>query len=113
MEETNENVTIHSSAAEVASSPVTQVAPLKTYEQGLEEGKLEIAELIKAVKDELVVVITKADVFNPAKNDKAISIIQQEDGNWTGTMQKFGKVVSAREVKPEDVLLKLITHSGE
>lgn len=48
--------------------------------------------------------------YNPEKNPQAISIIHDEDGNWSGTMQKNGKVVTAREVKPEDVLTKLLTH---
>ena len=47
---------------------------------------------------------------DPNKNSKAISIIQQEDGNWKGWMQKHGKIVEAREIKPEDVLYKLLTH---
>lgn len=48
--------------------------------------------------------------YDPEKNPDAISIIRQQDGNWMGWMQKNGKMVEAREIKPEDVLLKLITH---
>lgn len=49
---------------------------------------------------------------NPHKNDKAISIIQQEDGNWMGWMSRFGKVVEVRDVGPEIVLKQLLTHGG-
>lgn len=55
----------------------------------------------------------KDEYFNPSKNPKAISIIQQEDGNWKGYMFKFGKIIETREVKPEDALTMLITHNGE
>ena len=47
---------------------------------------------------------------NPEKNEKAISLIEQEDGNWKGFAMKFGKLVEVREVKPEDCLLKILTH---
>lgn len=50
---------------------------------------------------------------DPHKNEYAISIIRQPDGNWIGRTQKFGKVVSVREVGPETVLQKLLTHGGE
>lgn len=49
--------------------------------------------------------------YNPHKNPKAISLIQQPDGNWKGFMQRFDKVVEVREIKPEDCLIKLLTHS--
>lgn len=42
-----------------------------------------------------------------------IAIVKQEDGNWIGKTTKFGKLVTIRDVKPEDVLVRLITHSGE
>lgn len=48
--------------------------------------------------------------FNPYKNDKVIAIIQNEDGNWTGYMQKHGKVVDARQSDPQIVLQMLLTH---
>lgn len=48
--------------------------------------------------------------YDPSKNHDAISIIKQTDGNWIGTAWKFGRVVTAREIKPEDVLVKLMTH---
>ncbi len=50
--------------------------------------------------------------YNPHKNPKAISLIQQEDGNWIGTAQKYSQVITVREGKPEDCLVKLITHDG-
>lgn len=48
--------------------------------------------------------------FNPEKNRDCIAIVRQEDGNWKGWMWKDGRVVEAREIKPEDVLMRLITH---
>ena len=47
---------------------------------------------------------------NPFKNPDAISIVKQTDGNWKGWTQRFGKVVEVREIKPEDCLIKLLTH---
>lgn len=48
--------------------------------------------------------------YNPEKNEKAISIIQQSDGNWIGKTQKFGKLVESRSNDPQTVLMELITH---
>lgn len=50
---------------------------------------------------------------DPNINEKAISIIQQDDGNWIGSMQKFGKVVTARTNDPQTVLQALLTHNGQ
>jgi len=50
--------------------------------------------------------------FDPNKNHDAISIIRQEDGNYKGFQWKFGKLIEVREVKPEDCILKLLTHDG-
>jgi hypothetical protein len=52
-------------------------------------------------------------IYDPEVNEKAISIIQQEDGNWIGKMKKFGKVVSSRQGDPMTVLQELITHNGD
>ena len=52
---------------------------------------------------------TKDQEFNPYKNDKAISIIQQADGNFRGWAQKNGKMIDVREIKPEDCLGQLLT----
>lgn len=49
---------------------------------------------------------------NPEKNPKAISIIQEEDGNWRGKMQKNGKVVEVRTNDPQTVLLGLLTNDS-
>ena len=38
------------------------------------------------------------------------TISEQSDGNWIGTTVKDGKEISVREVKPEDCLLRMITH---
>lgn len=49
-------------------------------------------------------------IFNPAKNHEVISITKQKDGNFIGSMWKNEQVITAREISPEIVLLKLITH---
>lgn len=49
-------------------------------------------------------------IYNPFHNPKAISIIQQKDGNWIGEMNKNGNVVSSRQGDPQTVLTMLITH---
>lgn len=49
--------------------------------------------------------------FNPAINEKAISIIEQSDGNWKGFAKNRGKLVSVRAGDPATVLTQLITHS--
>ena len=41
-----------------------------------------------------------------------IAIVKQDDGNWKGRMMKYGQLIEVREVKPEDVLVKLLTHNG-
>jgi hypothetical protein len=51
--------------------------------------------------------------FNPEINPNVIVIEKQEDGNYKGWMQKYGKVIEAREIKPEDVLVKLLTNDGK
>jgi len=48
--------------------------------------------------------------YDPSKNNDAISIIKQEDGNYIGEMFKSGKVVSARQSDPQIVLMMLLTH---
>lgn len=42
--------------------------------------------------------------------ENVIIIKKDEDGNWSGKMMRFGKLITAREAKPEDVLTKLLTH---
>ena len=43
--------------------------------------------------------------------EENVIIIQKlEDGSWTGKMMRFGKLTEVREAKPEDVLVKLLTH---
>lgn len=49
-------------------------------------------------------------IADPETNEKAISLIQQEDGNWKGWMQKFGKVIEVRDISPDTVLGRLLTH---
>ena len=47
--------------------------------------------------------------FNPVKNDKVISIIQQNDGNWKAYGQRNGKMLEVRQGKPQDVLGVFLT----
>lgn len=48
--------------------------------------------------------------FNPVINHNVISIVKQEDGNWIGYMWKNAKFNTAREIDPNTVLTKLLTH---
>ena len=68
---------------------------------------------LKALFEEHFTIINEDKRYNPSKNEKAISIIQQEDGNWIGEAQKFGRVVTVRTNDPQIVLLGLLTHSGQ
>lgn len=56
---------------------------------------------------------SKANEFDPSTNPKAISIIEQPDGNWMGWTQRFGKLIEVREISPNDCLVKLLTHDGQ
>lgn len=47
--------------------------------------------------------------FSPLKNDQAISIIQQPDGNWRGWMKKNGKLIQVRQIDPGTVLNLMLT----
>lgn len=48
--------------------------------------------------------------YNPEKNPKAISIVQEEDGNWRGKINRKGIVLESRNNDPQTVLMELITH---
>ena len=50
--------------------------------------------------------------YNPETNENVISLIKQEDGNWKGYHKRFSKLIEVREAKPEDCLLRLMTHDG-
>lgn len=73
----------------------------KTIEAPKELPKLSIDQQVKNKLD---------SIYNPFHNAKAISIIQQPDGNWIGEMNKGGNVVSSRQGDPQTVLTMLITH---
>ena len=49
--------------------------------------------------------------FSPEHNKDVISLMKRADGNWRGIMQKDGKIIESIEIKPEDALLRLLTHS--
>lgn len=51
--------------------------------------------------------------YDPNQNPRAISIILQDDGNYIGECQKFGRLVSIRDIGPETVLQRLLTHDGK
>ncbi len=53
-----------------------------------------------------------SEEHDPSKNAKAISLIQQPDGNWKGYGNRFGKLIVVREMSPNDCLVKLLTHDG-
>lgn len=40
-------------------------------------------------------------------------ITRENDGNWKGITEKFGKIITVRDVNPESVLSQLITHDGK
>lgn len=44
---------------------------------------------------------------------KLITIEKQPEGNWVGKAKKFGKDIEVREVGPETVLQRILTHNGE
>lgn len=48
--------------------------------------------------------------FNPENNPSIIVIMKRPDGNYLGITQKDGKIIQSREIKPEDALIKLLTH---
>ena len=47
--------------------------------------------------------------FSPLKNNDAISIIKQKDGNYRGWMHKNGKLIQVRQSEPNTVLQLLLT----
>jgi len=51
--------------------------------------------------------------YSPHKNDKAISLIEQPDGNWVAEGQRFGKPVRIREGSPTAALQRLLVDDGE
>lgn len=53
-----------------------------------------------------------SDKYDPEKNEDAIAIWKEKDGNYRGMMQKNGKMVKARTNDPQTVLLHLLTTDG-
>lgn len=47
---------------------------------------------------------------NPSSNPNAISLVKQPDGNWKGYINKNGAVIEVRDIGPETVLQRLLTH---
>jgi len=53
--------------------------------------------------------------FVPIENkmeENVILIRKDEDGNWSGRMMRFGKLIQVRDISPETVLVKLLTSDG-
>jgi hypothetical protein len=73
----------------------------------LNEQGLTSAEAIKKMEE---LQGTGEQEFNPYKNPKAISIIEQADGNWKLWGQKNGKMVEIRSGKPQDAVGEFIIH---
>jgi len=48
--------------------------------------------------------------LSPLNNPDVISILKLPDGSYKGWMQKNGKLIEERQIKPEDVLISLLTH---
>lgn len=67
-------------------------------------------EKLKELSAEHLQLKDNSDMYNPAKNAKAISILEQEDGNWKGEAVRNGKLVEVRAGDPNTVLLMIITH---
>lgn len=44
--------------------------------------------------------------------ENLIIIKKDEDGNWSGRMMRFGKLIEVRDIGPEAVLIKLLTSDG-
>lgn len=57
--------------------------------------------------------LSDSDIYNPAKNPKAISIIEQPDGNWKGKALRNGTMVEVRAGDPNWVLQMIVTHDGK
>ena len=68
-------------------------------------------EKLKELASQHLQLKDNSDEYNPNNNPKAISIIEQADGNYIGKANKFGKVVEVRAGDPQTVLVSLITHS--
>jgi hypothetical protein len=87
----------------------------KVIDQLIEQLKADWAQarIESAHKDAKIAEMETWAKYVPDNNADTISIIKQEDGNWKGYMRKFGKLIEVREIKPEDCLIRLLTHSGE
>jgi len=66
----------------------------------------------KSTKNGFTASMTLNELYDPSVNIKAISIRQDEDGNWTGTINKNGKIIEVRGGDPTTVLAMLITSDG-
>lgn len=42
--------------------------------------------------------------------EDTFTIAKGTDGNWTGQTVKFGKSIEVRDIDPQTVLIKLMTH---
>lgn len=49
--------------------------------------------------------------WDPNENHDVISLVKQADGNWKGWMWKHDQLLEVRDIDPNTVLLRLLTHS--
>lgn len=49
-------------------------------------------------------------LWNPEKNHQVISLVLQPDGHYIGCVWKNDQVITVRDLVPEHVLTKLLTH---
>jgi hypothetical protein len=54
---------------------------------------------------------SESDKYSPEIHPEVVSLIKQEDGNWKGYMLKNGVLIESRDLMPEHVLTRLLTHA--
>ncbi len=79
------------------------------YMQGVHEQIKRRAKIVP-MNDDLTPEQLKKVVWNPMRNENAITIVKDRDGNYRGFMQKNGQFVQVRQGDPNTVLQLLITH---
>lgn len=54
--------------------------------------------------------IEKIEKTYNAPTEEVITLTKQADGNWIGKATKYGKEIEVRDIGPETVLQRLLTH---
>lgn len=78
--------------------------------QIIHEGPITL-EILKELVAKHLKLKDDSSMFNPVKNNKAIAIIAQDDGNWKGFAFRNGKEIEVRAGDPNTALNMIITHS--